>query len=689
MNDRRPPLRARFAPLADLATINLRVIRDAMVWVVPLLMVSSTTALLAAVLDLFAVAPAWRGELAAVNRALGQVLPLCLTVAVSAMLAIRWHLPRPTLVLLNIGYVTLVLGSLDFLSSSAAHALSYIVSIGLPFVGVPLVAHLYGRRWTRLITSDVAGQNVKAALNLIVPGIVAGLVLAGGLGLLRGLWPASFQPVPGYVLAGLGKGEAEALYVLLNACLWSIGIHGYHALAPLLEAMEAQFSASGSVTSMLGAFVFVGGSGGTLALAIALALAGTSRRLRIVGLAALPPALFNVNELLLFGLPIILNPRLLIPFWLAPLANLGLAKLAIALGLFAPSAAAIPFNSPVILNAWLAAGGAGGIVLQLVCVAAGVLIYLPFVRLAERPGRASVIHFPCFDTRFVQYEEEAAILLDDPVGNQLHKDEARRQLTRRLQGLSAQEFILHYQPQLHPASGRITGCEALMRIRNPDGSVTGPAAFLPWLEQAGLMREIDQWVVETACRQALAWREAGIAVPITVNLSAESLSDRKAVVRLVDTIKQAGWGINVEITEGSLARDVETVCWSLEQLRSAGARIYVDDFGTDYSSLGYLHLYPIDAIKIDRSFVLALENGKGRRVFGGLFALAASLELGVVVEGVETPAQLARVPAREDVTVQGWVFSAALGPEAFAGFVSTRHGGSGAEGEAGEVAACT
>ncbi|ENO84507.1 EAL domain-containing protein [Thauera linaloolentis] len=676
MNDRRAPLRARLAPLAELLTINLRVIRDAMVWVVPLLMVSSVAALLAAVLDLLAIAPAWREELAAVNRALGQVLPLCLTVAVSAMLAIRWHLPRPTLVLLNIGYVTLVLGSLDFLSSSAAHALSYIVSIGLPFAGVPLVAHLYGRRWTRLITSDVAGQNVKAALNLIVPGILAGLVLAGGLGLLRGLWPASFQPVPGYVLAGLGKGEAEALYVLLNSCLWSVGIHGYHALAPLLEAMEAQFSAAGSVTSMLGAFVFVGGSGGTLALAIALALAGTSRRSRIVGLAALPPALFNVNELLLFGLPIILNPRLLIPFWLAPLANLGLAQLAIALGLLAPSGAAIPFNSPVILNAWLAAGGAGGIVLQLACVAAGVLIYLPFVRMAERPGRASVIHFPCFDTRFVQYEEEAAILLDDPVGSHLHKDEARRQLTRRLQGLSSQEFILHYQPQLHPASGRITGCEALMRIRNPDGSVTGPAAFLPWLEQAGLMREIDRWVVETACKQALAWREAGIEVPITVNLSAESLSDRKAVGHLVDTIKQVGWGINVEITEGSLARDVETVRGSLEQLRSAGARIYVDDFGTDYSSLCYLHLYPIDAIKIDRSFVLALENGKGQRVFGGLFALAASLELGVVVEGVETPAQLERVPAREDVTVQGWVFSAALGPEAFAGFVSTRHGGS-------------
>lgn len=683
MNDRRSLLQARLAPLAELASVNLRVIRDAMVWVVPLLMVSSVTALLAAVLDLLAIAPAWQRELAALDRALGQVLPLCLTVAVSAMLAIRWHLPRPTLVLLNIGYVTLVLGSLDFLAGDAAHALSYVVSIGLPFAGVPLVAHLYGRRWTRLLDSDAAGQNVKATLNLILPGICAGLVLAGGLGLLRGLWPASFQPMPGEVLAGLGEGEAQALYVLLNSCLWSIGIHGYHALAPLLEAMEAQFSASGSSTSMLGAFVFVGGSGGTLALAIALAFAGTSRRLRILGLAALPPALFNVNELLLFGLPIILNPRLLIPFWLAPLANLGLVHLAIALGLFVPSGAPIPFNSPVILNAWMASGGGAGIALQLAGVAVGVLIYLPFVRLAERAGNAKVIDFPCFDTRFVQYEEEAAALLDDPVGSRLQRDEARRQLTHRLRGLSAQEFILHYQPQLHPASGRITGCEALMRICNPDGSVTGPAAFLPWLAQAGLMREIDQWVVETACRQALAWRAAGIDVPITVNLSAESLSERKAVGRLVDSIEQAGRGINVEITEGSLARDVDTVRGSLEHLRAAGARIYVDDFGTDYSSLGYLHLYPIDAIKIDRSFVLALESEKGQRVFGGLFALAASLGLGVVVEGVETPAQLERVPAREDVTVQGWIFSPALSPEAFAGFVSARHGGSGAAVEAG------
>ena len=675
MSDRIALQQIRIAPLAGLAILELRIIRDAMVWVVPLLLVSNTTTLLSSMFELFAAAPEWRAELAAVDRALGQVLPLCLTVAVSSMLAIRWHLPRPTLALLNVGYVTLVQAGLDFLAGNAAHALSYVVSIGLPFLGVPLVAWLYGRRWTRLVASNMAGENVKITLNLILPGIVAGLLLAGGFALLRALWPASLLPALSQWLVGLGRAEAEALYVLLNSCTWSLGIHGYHALLPLLEVMEAQFSGSGSFTSVLGAFVFIGGAGGTLPLAIALIIAGTSRRLRVLGFAALLPALFNVNELLLFGLPIILNPRLLIPFWLVPLVNLGLAHLAIGLGLIVPSSAMIPFTSPVVLNAWLAAGGAEGVVLQLACVFVGLCIYLPFVRRIEWQGRTSVIHFPCFDTRFVQYEEEAATMLDDPVGKRLQEEETRRLLAHRLKGLSAKEFILHYQPQLHPASGRITGCEALMRIQNPDGSVTGPAAFLPWLEQAGLMREIDLWVVETACKQAAAWRGAGIDLPITVNLGTESLSDRKAVSQLVGVIGRVGHGINIEITEGSLARDVDTVRWSLTQLRAAGARIYVDDFGTDYSSLGYLHLYPVDAIKIDRSFVLALAHEKGQRMFGGLCALAASLELAVVVEGVETPEQLAIVPQRDDITVQGWIFSAALAPDDFADFVSVRRGG--------------
>lgn len=670
-----PPVHAWTQSVVAIGAAQLRVLRDALVWVIPLLMVSSALLFLASLLDFLEAMPVSARLLANLHGGLVAMLPYALAIAIGTMLAIHWQLPRPPIALLSLGYLAIVLGVLGT-DSVAARTFSFFIGLIIPFVTVPLVAVLARRRWTRLSDTEAAGQNVKTSLNLVVPSVLVALLVAGATLALLMLVPAPpFSPQALAPMAGDPTWGA-LVYAGLNSLLWSIGVHGYYALLPLLQALDAASLDGTRLSTFLGAFVFIGGSGATLSLALALLLFARSRSLRVLALSSVPIALFNVNELLVFGVPIIYNLRMMLPFVLAPLANALIGQAALALGLVALTRLEVPFNSPILVNAWIAAGGqAGGVLLQLVCIGVGVIIYAPFVRLMERAGTAKDIHLRSLDTTFTRRQEEVAVLLDDPVGQRRRQAVEQRQLRTHMQEISGQEFFLEYQPQVRPATRTVTGCEALIRARLEDGQTSYPGSFLPWFEKAGLMKSIDLWVLETAARQACAWKSAGYTLPITVNISADSLASDAHIDEILQALATCKGLINLEITERALAGDVAQVRRSLQRLRQAGARIYIDDFGTDYSSLSYLHHYPVDAIKIDRSFVLALDHARGQKVFDGLIAFAQRLDLGIVVEGVETVQQMHWVPPLPELAVQGWFYSKALDAAAVPAFAERLRAG--------------
>ena len=231
--------------------------------------------------------------------------------------------------------------------------------------------------------------------------------------------------------------------------------------------------------------------------------------------------------------------------------------------------------------------------------------------------------------------------------------------------LDRDEFVLHFQPKAGIAEGGIVGVEALLRWRHPERGLVSPHDFMPVLEETGLIVPVGDWVLKTVCRQIKAWQRAGIrVVPVAVNLSPREFAAKdlkNSVMRLLGEHGVDPALIEIEITEGSLMVNTEEVVATLESLGQLGIGISIDDFGTGYSSLSYLKRFPLDALKIDRSFVKDLTtDADDATITRAVISMAHSLGLKVIAEGVETESQLAFLAGHACDEIQGYYFAEPL-----------------------------
>ena len=234
--------------------------------------------------------------------------------------------------------------------------------------------------------------------------------------------------------------------------------------------------------------------------------------------------------------------------------------------------------------------------------------------------------------------------------------------------LEREEFVLHYQPQLDLASGRIVGVEALLRWQHPELGTVPPQRFIGLAEETGLIVPIGAWVMRTACAQAKAWHDAGLApLRMAVNLSPRQFAQPDLVASIAAVLEETGLppaALELELTEGLFVDDVARAVALLHELKALGVALSIDDFGTGYSSLSYLRTFPIDVLKIDRSFVGQIDDDADQAaIVVSIIALAHNLQLKVIAEGVETAGQLAFLRAHDCDQVQGYHFSRPV-PEA-------------------------
>jgi len=228
--------------------------------------------------------------------------------------------------------------------------------------------------------------------------------------------------------------------------------------------------------------------------------------------------------------------------------------------------------------------------------------------------------------------------------------------------LARGEFEMYYQPQVDIQSQRIRGMEALIRWHHPERGLVMPNDFIPIAEECGLIAPISEWVLETACQQAMSWRAANLApISLGVNLSARQIEHPHFVDKFIQSLKNNGidgQGIEIEITESTLMRDMDGAIEKLRRLADQGVEISIDDFGTGYSSLSYLKKLPVHTLKIDRSFIQDLvAPSNGSTIVAGITAMAKGLHLNVVAEGVETSSQLEYLKTVGCDAYQGYLFS--------------------------------
>ncbi|HEU0187807.1 MAG TPA: EAL domain-containing protein, partial [Gallionellaceae bacterium] len=240
--------------------------------------------------------------------------------------------------------------------------------------------------------------------------------------------------------------------------------------------------------------------------------------------------------------------------------------------------------------------------------------------------------------------------------------EQRRTLeTDMHQALRRDEFRLFLQPIVDISSKRLVGAEALIRWHHPVNGIVSPDTFIPLAEETGLIVDIGRWVLEAACKQLLRWQSEGLDYYLSINISGRQIPDGLSPATLIEAVRRHGVEprqLVLEITEGMLLSDVGKALSWLNAVSEAGFRIYLDDFGTGYSSLSYLKRFPVNTVKIDKSFVRDMgSNSSDLALVGAIIAMAHSLNLDVVAEGVENLAQLQLLSQMHCGSIQGYYFS--------------------------------
>lgn len=471
------------------------------------------------------------------------------------------------------------------------------------------------------------------------------------------------------------------ILIIMVQVLWFFGIHGNMALLPvfdkllpslpenvtkLLVSASETVQADSLIKTFVDVFALIGGSGATLCLLIAIFI--TARRTNTVGLAkiSLLPALFNINEIVIFGMPIILNPIMFVPFLLSPVVMLLTSYLAISLGLVPRVSMHVIWSAPPLINAYLACGSIRGILLQLFNIVVGTLIYIPFIKLHEREIKANLN---------LTYEKLLHLLREKQYGTKISLMQRNDslgylaiKLAKDIEGaIKNDEFTLEYQPLIDDKAG-IIGFEALLRWTHKIFGRVPPLVVTTIAEEAGSMNDLGRWVIRNACRQLAEWNKQGLrAIRMSINISPTQMQD----TTLADTLKQCineygvrASDIELEITE-NIVMDLDTETkLNIDTLKTHGIKLAMDDFGMGYTSLLYIRHCNIDTIKIDGSITRDILKDKNcQDIVSSMVYLCNSMNIKVIAEYVEETPQYELLKSLGCSEYQGFLFSPPLPPE--------------------------
>lgn len=640
---------------------TLLVMRETFITILPLYMLMS-------LLDLSATLLSDSGSGHGLVRAVGllcvpvrKALPFAVATLLGFKLA-RHHKIDPQIgaLICGVSFAVAVVPLTAAGENNVAAVLPSLYSIVLPLVSVLLMLAVRRCGFPQL-DGKIVSHLLATSINSIFPALC--VVALNGLAFD---WISDFLMSrlisPGDYLTQLPVLVQGSIRIVLVHLLWFVGVHGNYVYTSLMagddlnQIVVQQFT----LGSLLNTFVLFGGAGGTLAMMAAIIARRRALRDHLVARIAMPFQLFNLNDILIFGYPIVFNPYLLAPFLLAPLICFWLAYAVAVLGIV-PMMHNVHWIVPVGMNAWRAGGGSWWTVaFQLLMIAVGAVIYYPF--LARENG----------DSIRQKMKKMFAVDALPEAGFEVTEEGYFRRQQQNLQShadameafdvLTSGKLELWYQPQIDLSAMRVSGFEALLRLRMPGGAVVGPW-FIDALEKAGYSDALNTWVINQALEDLRRWKTQGFEPRISLNLTADFLSSADKVNALLARVDKRLFDLNLEMLESSFTENFADLVSNVNLLRARGVTLAIDDFGTGYSNLALLHKLGIDSVKLDRSLIKDSAQPRGELLYRQLCSLLSAFDYKLVSEGVETREQLDFARACGIHIVQGWYFAPALPPD--------------------------
>lgn len=538
------------------------------------------------------------------------------------------------------------------------------------------------RKRKRYIFSVGADRDFNRMLTALFPIVLVAVIFAFinlsviavfGVDSFRDLLVKGFELLFARIPNGFFKGF---FFVLLSSVLWFFGIHGSDTLESVMETNFTNKLAENVNAVQVGAaptevltkeffdcFVLMGGCGATICLLIAILIFSRNRAHRGLGYTASFSMVFNINELMVFGLPIIFNPVMLIPFLAVPLVCYSVSYLAIATGIVPMITSEVVWTTPIILGGYTATGSFAGAALQAVNVILGVLIYLPFVKLMDRQAETSIKdNYTDFMNYFRQNEtslaNEKLTMLDNVYG-----DFAKALCVDIKHGVK-DKTVLAYQPQ-YDYEGKCVGVEALLRYNHHLHGQVYPPLVIKLAEEGGFLPSLEEQVL----LQALADKEKvckkfGDGVRISVNITGTTVVTQRFLQfcrKLYEEGKFKDVNLCVEVTEQAALSFSEEAISILNSLKEMGITLAIDDFSMGQTSINYLKENLFDEIKLDGSLVKGLFTHENcREIVSSITQLANSLDLLVLAEYVETEEQRDLLHKIGCNCYQGYLYSPAV-----------------------------
>ncbi|MCI8409343.1 MAG: PTS sugar transporter subunit IIC/EAL domain-containing protein [Lachnospiraceae bacterium] len=524
----------------------------------------------------------------------------------------------------------------------------------------------------------ICGNAIQAFLPvLLIIGFYA--LLAKGLTILFGVY--SLQSLISNAFCTLFENSQMGFwqglgYTLVLHVLWVFGIHGSHVLEPVAQNVFTLQDGVIFSKSMFDIYVVIGGCGATICVLVALLIFFRKDRMNRIAKLAFPTVIFNLNEVLNFGLPIVFNPILAVPFILTPLICYIISYGGVYWGLVPPLTQDISWTTPVLISGYMATGSIRGSLLQLFCIILGVFIYLPFLHINKKAREKTAKN--CLKLLISELQE---LEQKNEVPKYLVRTDKMGLVARMIMqdlkmAIKKKELFLLYQPQIN-SENVCLGAEALIRWKHPMFGYIYPPLIIYLAKERGFLPQLESLLFEMACEAIqITSKEYDGDFKISVNITAKSLlwDIEKCIEENLKKYQIPTEKLWIEITEQDMIANSNIVIDKLSRLKKVGHTLLIDDFGMGHTSLLYLQSNYFDVVKLDGSLVgKMLDLETNQKIISSIVKLGSELDVAVIAEYVENNQQKEKLLELGCKRYQGYLFSKPVSLEDFIAYLKA-HG---------------